>query len=199
MPNHKSTVRSVHEIADRFWSKVKKGRGKACWEWTASRVKFGYGQLACKGLSAQPLLAHRVSWELAYGPIPPGKHVLHRCDNPPCVRPDHLFLGDQRVNTEDRDRKGRVASGAANGAVTKPERNPFVRNGGSGLKGERHPMAKLSDKQVRRIRRRWAAGVYATRVEIALEFGVSPTHVGRILGSEGKMRCQTRTRAPSKN
>ena len=56
-------------------------------------------------------MAHRLAWELTFGPIPDGLHVLHACDNPPCIRPDHLMLGTQRANMRDAGRKGRLGVG----------------------------------------------------------------------------------------
>lgn len=87
---------------DRFWSKVEKSDG--CWEWQGSRTK-GYGKFwaGSGGLVRAP----RFSWKLHNGPIPDGLHVLHSCDNPPCVRPDHLFLGTNLENIRDRMAKGR--------------------------------------------------------------------------------------------
>src|SRR5690242_17489981 len=111
-------------FAERFWSKVKKTSG--CWLWTRSRTKAGYGQFTVRKVSQQPLYAHRIAWMLMRGKIPDGKHVLHDCDVRHCVNPDHLFLGTQQDNNEDRDRKGRTASGDTNGARTRPDRNPFV-------------------------------------------------------------------------
>ena len=87
---------------ERFWSRVNKTDG--CWLWTAAKVQ-GYGDLRID--TTHRMLAHRFSWELHIGPIPPGLHVLHRCDNPPCVRPDHLFLGTNDDNIVDRVLKGR--------------------------------------------------------------------------------------------
>lgn len=85
-----------------FWDCVAKT--ELCWIWTASKNSDGYGGLKLDGKSKK---AHRVSWEMHNGPIPPGMHVLHRCDNPPCVRPDHLFLGTHKKNMEDRELKKR--------------------------------------------------------------------------------------------
>lgn len=102
---------SVEGIEALFWARVVKT--DRYWEWIGGRHN-GYGQIVYRG---QNLGTHRVSWLLAYGPIPPGTWVLHKCDNRPCVRPDHLFLGDIVANTRDRDAKQRQARGAALSAV----------------------------------------------------------------------------------
>jgi len=110
----------------RFWRKVNKTDG--CWLWTAMTDASGYGRIQIGRVAA---LAHRVSWEMANGPIPAGRQVLHHCDNRPCVRPDHLFLGDNAANVADR-----VAKKRSRGAV-----------------GVRNPKAKLTAEQVAEIRR----------------------------------------------
>jgi hypothetical protein len=89
---------------DRFWSKVRKTEG--CWEWTAGTYRKGYGKFSvARSTNAQ---AHRVSWQMGSGPIPDGLFVCHHCDNPSCVRPDHLFLGTNRDNVRDCVQKGRL-------------------------------------------------------------------------------------------
>jgi hypothetical protein len=98
-------------IVDRFWSKVNRDRLSDCWLWTASTMSdFGYGQFTvrCAPGPQRHLYAHRVSWELAHGPIPNGLQILHRCDVPLCVNPDHLFLGTQADNLIDARQKGRL-------------------------------------------------------------------------------------------
>lgn len=82
-----------------FWSHVAM-TDDGCWTWTNGRNRHGYG-IQCH------TLAHRVAWSMTYGPIPDGLCVRHRCDNPPCVRPDHLELGTQMQNIRDMDERGR--------------------------------------------------------------------------------------------
>src|SRR3990167_428745 len=99
------------ETIKRFLAKVKIGQG--CWEWQASMRNKGYGAFVWKdgnGLEIQGR-AHRFSYELLVGNIPKGLCVLHRCDNPKCVRPDHLFLGTICDNNHDMCQKGRHVSG----------------------------------------------------------------------------------------
>jgi hypothetical protein len=91
---------------EKFWSKVKKSRG--CWEWISATGTHGYGRLSIKRKDA---LAHRVSWEISFGPIPSGKFILHACDNRKCVKPSHLFLGDRTSNMADKVKKNRQAKG----------------------------------------------------------------------------------------
>ena len=92
-------------LLGRFWSHVDKSGD--CWTWTGSTFASGYGR-AC--VDSRIVRAHRVAWEVTNGPIPKGMWVLHRCDNPPCVRPDHLFLGDRSDNMVDASQKGRLAT-----------------------------------------------------------------------------------------
>ena len=96
----------------RFWSYVRKGPD--CWEWIGGRFKHrgNYGQFSIGGRTSKKRTrhAHRVSFELANGPIPKGQHILHICDNPPCVRPSHLRSGSNNDNIADKIQKGRQFS-----------------------------------------------------------------------------------------
>lgn len=83
-------------ILSRFYEKVRKA--ESCWEWEAAINSSGYGQIKYNGSMK---LAHRVSYELEMGCIPRGKYVLHKCDNPRCVKVDHLYIGTQQDNMND--------------------------------------------------------------------------------------------------
>ena len=96
-------------VSQRYIQKVSVGHPGECWGWVGSTTVFGYGQIHHEGRLQQ---AHRVAWTLANGPIPDGMWVLHRCDNPPCTNPDHLFLGSRKDNMMDAARKGRIATHA---------------------------------------------------------------------------------------
>jgi hypothetical protein len=98
------------ETEARFWAKVAKTDG--CWEWTGARTSPGWhGRMM---VNRRCITASRISWEMAYGPIPPGLYVLHACDNPGCVNPKHLMLGTIQANMVDAGRKARLGTGKNN-------------------------------------------------------------------------------------
>jgi DNA-binding XRE family transcriptional regulator len=99
-------------IKERFWEKVEKTEN--CWHWKGCLNNRGYGQISMNG---KAVLSHRVSWEIHNGPIPEGLQALHRCDNPICVRPDHLFLGTNSDNHTDMVNKGRCRNGDRKGEM----------------------------------------------------------------------------------
>lgn len=131
----------------RFWDRVT--RGNECWLWQGP-LEDGYGRL--RWGSRRMERAHRVAWILTHGNIPPGMYVLHSCDMRSCVNPAHLFLGDSLTNMRDRNRKERQA------------------------RGERVGSAKLTAKQVRQLRHRYAAGDISM-ARLAQLFGISRGYV----------------------
>lgn len=148
-------MRKRKSIEDRVWAKVQKQNG--CWPWTGSTTSDGYGRIYAGGGNGAPMLivrTHRIAWESVNGPIPDGKKVLHRCDNPPCCNPDHLFLGTQADNIHDMYTKGR--------------------NRNTGPLGEASSAAKLTADQVRVIRSRTSS------MKLAEEFGISYRHLRQI-------------------
>jgi len=134
-------------LEDRFWAKVIKN-DDGCWGWTGGTAKFGYGSIRDWKDGNRLWLAHRLSWTLHNGAIPQGMAVLHRCDNPPCNRPDHLFLGTKADNVADMIAKGR-------------ERHIGNANP--------HPWkAKFTEDHVREIRQRRAAGESYTTISLGM-------------------------------
>lgn len=135
---------------ERFWEKVNKT--EICWEWMGYRDRTGYGSF---GYAHQHnKMAHRYSWEIHFGEIPQGLKVLHHCDNPPCVRPDHLFVGTQIDNINDMMSKGRKAVGVDSG------------------------VAKLTEDQVKYILNYpWRRKLHK---ELAAELGVAVTTVNHV-------------------
>lgn len=96
--------KTLQQMQDRFLSRVTKADGKGCWTWNGCMNSNGYGAFSIGG---QTIGAHRASFLLFKGPIREGFNVCHRCDNPPCVRPSHLFQATQWQNLLDAKNKGR--------------------------------------------------------------------------------------------
>jgi hypothetical protein len=140
-------------LADRFWGKVRVGKAQECWEWTGGRYLAGYGFLP--DYPNGKLMAHRLSYEIHFGPISDGLHVLHKCDNPPCVNPNHLFLGTHQDNMADKVAKSRHVFGG------------------------RVAQARLSDSQVIEMRKLYKMGWTQTR--LAAHFAVSQSLVSDIV------------------
>lgn len=144
----------------RFWNKVNKTDG--CWLWTGSTGRRGYGAFRTPAHKYNQQ-THRISYEIHYGPIPDGLWVLHRCDVPGCVRPDHLFLGTPADNMADMVQKGRAYSGDNHWMRRFPERVP---------RGPRLSTRKLTLDQEEEIRTRYNAGGISIQ-KLADEYGVS--------------------------
>lgn len=150
---------------ERFWKHVDKNGPVPihrpeigpCWLWTGCYTR-GYG--------FNPLFpekrAHRMSWLIHKGEIPQGKHVLHQCDNPPCVNPNHLFIGTPQDNATDRGNKGRQVS----------------------LHGYDHPLTRITDEQVIEIRRLSASGMSSPKIAKIIPF--STTQIKRIIRRESR-------------
>lgn len=134
----------------RFWEKVKRGNLNRCWEWIGGRNANGYGLygISPTRTSHVGFLAHRIAFYLTYGKFPEEAHICHHCDNPPCCNPKHLYLGNPQLNNADKVAKGRQQTGM------------------------KHHMHKLTDDEVREIRRKYAVGNTSLSI-LAAEYGVA--------------------------
>lgn len=136
-------------IAIRFWEKVKKRGPDECWEWSAGKNAQGYGKIRINGC---PEGAHRVAWSLVNGPIPEGKIVMHKCDNPSCCNIAHLEIGTYGDNVRDMVKKGRHV----------------------------HVKKIVTEEQVREMRKRYAQGGIFLR-ELAAENNMSIVGIHSII------------------
>lgn len=143
----------------RFWSKVR--TSATCWEWTASKRAKGYGAFVWAGPSGEVVQgrAHRYSWMLHRGAIPAGACVLHTCDNPACVNPEHLWLGSKADNNRDMCMKGRHVSGGTHCGR------------GNYKIGEQHHNAKLTSDAVNKLREDRKAGLSFS--QLAKKYGIA--------------------------
>jgi hypothetical protein len=138
---------------ERFWRNVKKTR--TCWLWIGTADKGSYGHIGTGGRKGIALKPHRLSWAIHHGPVPPGFHVLHRCDVRSCVRPSHLFLGTHADNMADKTAKNRQRKGAM------------------------VPSARLTARAVRFIRKRHANGW--SNVRLAEHYHVNRSTISLIV------------------
>lgn len=138
-------IRHGKSPKQRFFESYVIDGSSLCWEWIGAKSRGGYGRLKIEN---RPVQAHRFSWMIHFGDIPKGMYVCHKCDNPSCVNPNHLFLGDQSDNMRDMSEKGRSSDN----------------------RGEQNPNSKLTNDLVSDIRHLWDNGMTPKRLSI--KFGV---------------------------
>jgi hypothetical protein len=176
MPNNPRTP-----LETRLWQRIVKT--DACWLYGGTIMKNGYGAIGRGGRHGGHIYTHRLAFELAYGPIPDGMHVLHTCDVRNCCRNDdkgwyevngilhprrgHLWLGTHQDNMDDRENKGRSQKG---------DLHPSHIHADLMARGEHHGQSKLTDQLVRIIRTRYANGD-GSQYSLAREYGVTQSTV----------------------
>jgi len=154
-------------VAERFWAKVDKT--SRCWLWTGGHDIKGYGRFRPVSTGPQRQATH-VAWELTYGtPVTEGHFLCHRCDNPPCVRPAHLYVGTRLDNAADWVARGE------NAMQTHPE---LV------LRGTMAWNVKMTDETVRQMRALWSVGGITT-YQLAERFGVSQRTAYKVVSHKG--------------
>lgn len=150
-------------LEERFKKYIGETTATGCILWNGPLTSTGYGLLALsrkdhKGVGAKGKFkhAHRVSWEISYGPIPESAHILHHCDTPPCINPEHLFLGNPAINAQDKVSKGRQ------------------------IKGEDCNLSRLTEEAVREIRILYSTGKYAQK-QLAEKFNTIVPNISAIV------------------
>ena len=147
-------------LTSRFWKRVNKGAADDCWVWTGAQGALGYGYIGVGGRGNTRIVS-RVSWVLHFGQIPPGLLICHKCDNPSCVNPQHLFLGTLDDNAKDMMAKGR-------GNLS-----------GQHMAGEKNGNAKLTQRAAEEIRAARARG--EKYEDIAARYGVNQSTIGYVV------------------
>ena len=158
------SIGNIRPVDERFWAKVDKSNNGGCWIWIGGKL----GRLKHGGFwdGKQMTYAHRVSYEFVNGPIPEGKEIMHICDNPACVNPNHLMLGSHAENMLDAKTKGRTSGGFH-----------FVHEENRSL-GEKHGQSKLTDNDIREIRQKYDSGIKVN--ELARQYGMGHAQIGMI-------------------
>ena len=163
---HRAKVRD-RTNTERFWSYVNKDFPGTCWEWIGGKRDGGYGRYWFEG-KAMP--SHRYSYELLNGPVPDGYIICHKCDNPACCNPDHLFLGTNARNSADMVAKGRQSKGIEHAKAILPNRP----------KGINHANSVLTEEQVIEMRVLYETGKWFQRA-LAKRYNTSQATVQRVV------------------
>jgi len=165
---------------ERFWARVQKSDG--CWIWTGNKTPQGYGSTYNAGYyEGRREHAHRISYRMAYGDFPREMLVCHKCDNPPCVRPDHLFLGTANDNQQDAKNKNRLPTGDRHWSHRRPDLVPkgHKRPYAIWSRGSKNPQSKLTEQDILYIRE--LAHLKVKYRTIAKAFNVSDDSVEKII------------------
>jgi len=163
-----SCGRLTEKFIDYFWAGIGIGELSECWEYQRNRDWRGYGRIRNPITGKKGTGAHRIAWIITMGEISDGMQVLHKCDNPPCCNPAHLWLGTPSDNMWDSAKKGRKS---------KKHRCQLF--------GDDHWGSKLTDRDVDEIKQKYIPGVI-TQSALAEEYGVSNQSISQILSGKRK-------------
>ncbi len=155
----RSAIRKWGTLDERFWGRVDKSAANGCWEWLGNIKRNGYGTFMANGRCFN---VHRLAWVICNGQVPDGQCVMHICDNRKCVNPAHLMVGTAKDNTQDMIRKGRHKSGPP-------------------MRGDDHPMARLTAKQVLELRKQYDSGTLGPASRMSLSLGLSEGALWRVV------------------
>jgi len=162
-------------ISQKFWANVEIKGQADCWEWKLSKTRKGYGQYRFNGVMMQ---THRIAWALTNGDIPQGKLVCHKCDNPGCVNPLHLFLGTHFDNMADMVSKGRQIKGDIHPA----------RMFKGKVVGSKNGRSKITEDDADQIRQLYSMGGIKQK-ELGEKFGINQRTVSTIVTGKN-WNCQ---------
>lgn len=117
----------INDRIDEFWSHVHK-TDDGCWEWTGHKMKAGYGTFGLKAIMNEiNSYTHHISWKLMYGDMPEGMYICHKCDNPACVNPEHLYAGTPLQNVQDREERWKGIPTRKRKQIIAPRRIPSIK------------------------------------------------------------------------
>ena len=157
-------IKNADSFINRFWKKVIKTKSDDCWEWTAYKNKKGYGQLGLGSRGEGTILAHRASYLIHNKSLCTNLMVLHKCDNPSCVNPEHLYQGTASDNTKDMIKRNRSVFGGYNPAS-----------------GEKNSNSKLTGNQIKNIRKEIR---HMSCRQLGKKYGVAHSTIARIIRGE---------------
>lgn len=166
------------ETKDWIWSKINRGSDSECWPCYTANNEFGYPRLRVFGALFK---GHRLVYEMEFGEIPDGMLVCHKCDNPPCCNPNHMFIGSPKDNMSDASKKGRLATGDRHGSKPgRKKKENFKVDKHTRTTGEMASGSKFKDSTVLEVYEKYKRGGIS-QAQLAKDYNMSASHVWGIV------------------